>query len=39
MATEKIKFYYKRINYNIMNNLPPLTSGEGERGGEAGKSN
>jgi hypothetical protein len=32
------KCYYKRINYNILNDLPPLTSGEGERGGEAGKS-
>jgi len=44
MVIEKIKFYYKRINYNILNNFLPLTSGEGVpiaigRGGEAGKSN
>jgi hypothetical protein len=24
---------------NILNDLPPLTSGEGERGGEVGKTN
>jgi hypothetical protein len=38
------KWYYKRINDNILNDLPSLTSGEGipiaiGRGGEAGKSN
>jgi very-short-patch-repair endonuclease len=37
-----IEFYiadfYKRISFHILNDLPPLTSGEGERGGEAGKS-